>query len=257
MRPGAVLINVGRAANIVEPDLLRALRNRTLRGAYLDLVEDMAAPPTHPMFQLANLVFSGYGSSESRYASEELLLDLGSGEQPREVRPPPALAWPRRARRRVLKGHSSGQLAEQQRGQGPAVVPLPRRRDDAPPGRAGGSRASALAPVASSHTVTYATPPRLLLLEVPWPSRPSSLTLRRNGLTTSISAANAPRDDVHLGLSGTVTGWSEKLAGRGLAETIAARRWVLGGSFSRPCPTFAAPPSPPWGRQPPARTRTA
>jgi phosphoglycerate dehydrogenase-like enzyme len=58
MKPGAVLVNVGRGPVIDEPALVRALRERRIRGAALDVFETEPLPPGHPLFALDNVLVS-------------------------------------------------------------------------------------------------------------------------------------------------------------------------------------------------------
>lgn len=58
MKPGAVLINVGRGAVIQEEALVRALRERRIRGAALDVFEQEPLPEGHPFWGLDNVLLS-------------------------------------------------------------------------------------------------------------------------------------------------------------------------------------------------------
>lgn len=58
MKPGAVLINVGRGAVIHEDALARALRERRIRGAALDVFEREPLPQDHPFYSLDNVLLS-------------------------------------------------------------------------------------------------------------------------------------------------------------------------------------------------------
>ncbi|MBP6853528.1 MAG: D-2-hydroxyacid dehydrogenase [Rhodoferax sp.] len=58
MKPGAVMINVGRGAVIDEPALIDALRQRRIRGAALDVFAQEPLPDGHPMYGLDNLLLS-------------------------------------------------------------------------------------------------------------------------------------------------------------------------------------------------------
>jgi phosphoglycerate dehydrogenase-like enzyme len=83
LKPTSMLINVGRGETIVEHELVRALRDGSLRRACLDVLEDpvsgrpmFAPPPNHPLYRLNNVLFTGYSSSESRNSGHELLSDF-------------------------------------------------------------------------------------------------------------------------------------------------------------------------------------
>jgi glyoxylate/hydroxypyruvate reductase len=49
--PGAHLINVGRGAHLVEPDLLEALNSGVLGAATLDVCVQEPLPPDHPFWR--------------------------------------------------------------------------------------------------------------------------------------------------------------------------------------------------------------
>ncbi|MCS7315623.1 MAG: D-2-hydroxyacid dehydrogenase [Bryobacterales bacterium] len=58
LKPGAVIVNVGRGAVIVEDALVRALRERRIRGAALDVFEREPLPENHPFYALDNVLLS-------------------------------------------------------------------------------------------------------------------------------------------------------------------------------------------------------
>ncbi len=58
MKPTAVIINVGRGPVIQEAPLIRALQERKIRGAALDVFDQEPLPPTHPFWKLDNLLLS-------------------------------------------------------------------------------------------------------------------------------------------------------------------------------------------------------
>jgi phosphoglycerate dehydrogenase-like enzyme len=58
MKPTGVLVNVGRGPVIDEPALVRALRERRIRGAALDVFETEPLPDGHPLYGLDNLLLS-------------------------------------------------------------------------------------------------------------------------------------------------------------------------------------------------------
>lgn len=58
MRPNAVLLNLGRGLVVVEEQLVRALRERRIRGAVLDVFGTEPLPAGHPFWSLDNVLLS-------------------------------------------------------------------------------------------------------------------------------------------------------------------------------------------------------
>lgn len=58
MKSTGVLVNVGRGAVIDEAALIEALRNRSIRGAALDVFEQEPLPAGHPFYGMDNLLLS-------------------------------------------------------------------------------------------------------------------------------------------------------------------------------------------------------
>ena len=58
MRPGAVLVNVGRGAVVDEAALVAALEGRRIRGAALDVFDEEPLPADHPFWRLPNVLLS-------------------------------------------------------------------------------------------------------------------------------------------------------------------------------------------------------
>lgn len=58
MKPSAVLINVARGGVVVEPDLAEALRNRTIRGAAMDVYSVEPLPADSELLSLDNIVLT-------------------------------------------------------------------------------------------------------------------------------------------------------------------------------------------------------
>lgn len=58
MKPTAVLINVGRGPVVDETVLLRALKEKRIRGAGLDVFEQEPLPDGHPFYKLENVLLS-------------------------------------------------------------------------------------------------------------------------------------------------------------------------------------------------------
>lgn len=65
IRPGAVLVNVGRGAIVDEPALVEALRAGRLRGAGLDVFEREPLPPESPLWALPNVLITPHVSATS------------------------------------------------------------------------------------------------------------------------------------------------------------------------------------------------
>jgi phosphoglycerate dehydrogenase-like enzyme len=58
MKPNAVIINVGRGPVIVESELVKALQERRIRGAALDVFDIEPLPDGHPFYALDNVLIS-------------------------------------------------------------------------------------------------------------------------------------------------------------------------------------------------------
>jgi glyoxylate/hydroxypyruvate reductase A len=56
MRPGALLVNVGRGNLVQEDALVRALQERWIAGAVLDVFAEEPLPPAHPFWGMPNVV---------------------------------------------------------------------------------------------------------------------------------------------------------------------------------------------------------
>ena len=66
MKPGAVLINIGRGAVVDEESLIEALRSRHLKGAALDVFAHEPLPPEHPLWSLDNVLISPHCADHTR-----------------------------------------------------------------------------------------------------------------------------------------------------------------------------------------------
>lgn len=64
MKPGAYLINVARGAIVDEPALIRALEEKWIAGAGLDVFAMEPLPPESRIYELPNVIFSPHISGE-------------------------------------------------------------------------------------------------------------------------------------------------------------------------------------------------
>jgi phosphoglycerate dehydrogenase-like enzyme len=58
MKPAAVVINIGRGPVIDEAAMVRALSERRIRGAVLDVFDAEPLPDGHPFYRLDNILLS-------------------------------------------------------------------------------------------------------------------------------------------------------------------------------------------------------
>jgi phosphoglycerate dehydrogenase-like enzyme len=58
MKPGSVLINIGRGPVVDEGALIRALQSGAIRGAALDVFDTEPLPPEHPFWEMRQLFLS-------------------------------------------------------------------------------------------------------------------------------------------------------------------------------------------------------
>ncbi|WP_346277242.1 D-2-hydroxyacid dehydrogenase [Pseudonocardia sp.] len=73
LRPSARVINVGRGALVVEPDLVDALRGGRLAGAALDVFAQEPLPPESPLWDLPGVIVSPHMSGDVLGWREELV----------------------------------------------------------------------------------------------------------------------------------------------------------------------------------------
>ena len=60
MKPSAYFVNVGRGESVVEADLMTALQNKTIAGAFLDGFEIEPLPTESPLWAMPNVIFSSH-----------------------------------------------------------------------------------------------------------------------------------------------------------------------------------------------------
>src|SRR5207248_7850932 len=65
MKRSAVVINIGRGPVIDEGALVRALEQKRIRGAALDVFETEPLPPEHPFFRLDNVLLSPHSADHT------------------------------------------------------------------------------------------------------------------------------------------------------------------------------------------------
>jgi phosphoglycerate dehydrogenase-like enzyme len=65
MKPGAVLMNVGRGPVVNEQALIRALQQGRIRGAALDVFDTEPLPASHPFYNLDNVLFSPHSADHT------------------------------------------------------------------------------------------------------------------------------------------------------------------------------------------------
>lgn len=102
MKPTAYLINAARGALIDESALIRALNERWIAGAALDVFVEEPLPPDHPLRHAPNVLLTPHQASSSRETGERIsaataqaVLDLISGRKPLQPLNPEVFNSPR------------------------------------------------------------------------------------------------------------------------------------------------------------------
>jgi phosphoglycerate dehydrogenase-like enzyme len=72
MKPSAVLINIGRGALVDEPALIRALSEKRLAGAALDVFASEPPPEDSPLWDMPNVIVSPHSASTVRQENERI-----------------------------------------------------------------------------------------------------------------------------------------------------------------------------------------
>ncbi len=73
MRPGAVLVNVGRGSTVDEPALIAALEAGRIRGAALDVFAREPLPAGHPFWRLENVLVSPHTADRTATWRDEAM----------------------------------------------------------------------------------------------------------------------------------------------------------------------------------------
>jgi phosphoglycerate dehydrogenase-like enzyme len=73
MKPAGVLINVGRGPVIHEPALIKALQEKRIRGAALDVFDQEPLPEGHPYWEMENLLLSPHCADHTSSWLEEAM----------------------------------------------------------------------------------------------------------------------------------------------------------------------------------------
>ncbi|MGI9071409.1 MAG: NAD(P)-dependent oxidoreductase, partial [Bryobacteraceae bacterium] len=66
MKPSAIVMNVGRGPVIDEAALIRALREKRIAGAALDVFAVEPLPPDHPFYDMDNVLLSPHCTDRTR-----------------------------------------------------------------------------------------------------------------------------------------------------------------------------------------------
>ena len=92
MKPNAFFINTARGAVVDEPALIRALQERKIAGAGLDVFEKEPVDPDNPLLKMDNVIVMPHSASYSDAAFRRLCKSVGqeaarllSGRWPRNV----------------------------------------------------------------------------------------------------------------------------------------------------------------------------
>jgi len=70
MKSRALFINVGRGGTVVTGELVKALTEKRLGGAGLDVTDPEPLPPDHPLWRAPNVIITPHVSSDSDIGSE-------------------------------------------------------------------------------------------------------------------------------------------------------------------------------------------
>jgi D-3-phosphoglycerate dehydrogenase len=74
MKPTAFFINTSRGGTYKEPDLARALQERKIAGAGIDVFLDEPPPTTHPLMAFDNVILTPHNAGSTREAHENVAI---------------------------------------------------------------------------------------------------------------------------------------------------------------------------------------
>ena len=88
MKPEAVLINIGRGPVVNEAALVRALEQKRIRGAALDVFDTEPLPAGHPFYRLENVLLSPHSADHTHtWLADAMQLFLDQFERYRKGEP--------------------------------------------------------------------------------------------------------------------------------------------------------------------------
>jgi phosphoglycerate dehydrogenase-like enzyme len=73
LKPGAILVNLGRGTALDEDALIDALRSGRVRGAALDVFATEPLPPDSPLWELDNVILSPHTAAQSIRENERIV----------------------------------------------------------------------------------------------------------------------------------------------------------------------------------------
>jgi phosphoglycerate dehydrogenase-like enzyme len=73
MKPGAIVVNIGRGPVVDEEALIEALRSGHIRGAALDVYATEPLPTDSPLWELDNVILSPHTAAQSVHENERIV----------------------------------------------------------------------------------------------------------------------------------------------------------------------------------------